>query len=64
TYSTGGSAVAGITYDGGVGGPKVVYFAFPFETITSQSARNSVMANILNFFATPLPVSVSEFITE
>jgi N-acetylmuramoyl-L-alanine amidase len=64
SYSTGGSAVAGITYDGGAGGPKVVYFAFPFETITSAATRNAIMANVLNFFLTPLPVSVSEFITE
>ncbi len=64
TYSTGGNAVAGITYDGGFGGPKVVYFAFPFETITSESARNAVMSSVLNFFVTPLPVTLSEFITE
>ncbi|MGB9693014.1 MAG: hypothetical protein ACPL7D_12700, partial [Candidatus Sumerlaeaceae bacterium] len=64
TYSTGGNAVAAIVYDGGTGGPKLVYFAFPFETITSESARNAVMSNVLNFFNTPLPVSLSEFITE
>ncbi len=63
-YSSGGSAVAGITYDGGPGGPKVVYLAFPFETILPASARQAVMSSALNFFLTPLPVTLSEFLTE
>ena len=64
SYSVGGSAVAGITYDGGASGPKVVYLAFPFETITSPSVRNTIMSQTLTFFMTPLPVELSEFLTE
>jgi N-acetylmuramoyl-L-alanine amidase len=64
SYFTGGTAVAAVTYDAGAGGTKLVYLAFPFETITSTSARNAVMSSVLNFFVTPLPVSLSEFITE
>ncbi|MFO1487756.1 MAG: fibronectin type III domain-containing protein [Verrucomicrobiota bacterium] len=45
---------AGISYNGSVGGGKVVYFGFPFETITSTTARNEYLADVLNFFTRPL----------
>ena len=56
TYSTGGGA--GIVFDGGAGGPKVVNFGFPYETITDAVAREQVMAAVLQFF--DLDATVSE----
>ncbi len=44
------SGAAGVVYDGSVGGGKVVYLGFPFETITSASVRNEYLADVLNFF--------------
>ncbi len=49
TYSTG--STAGIQYDGGEDGPRLVLLAFPYETITSEALRSQVMTRILNFFA-------------
>ncbi|MEM9353055.1 MAG: fibronectin type III domain-containing protein [Planctomycetota bacterium] len=49
TYSTGGTAA--VQYVGGAG-ERVVTFGFPFETITTESARNAVMAGVLDFFVT------------
>lgn len=48
-YSDTGSDVAGIQYDGAY---KLVYFAFPFETISDGSVRNQIMSRILSFFGT------------
>lgn len=48
TY-TGTTNAAAIQYDGSAGGGRVVYLAFPFETITSSSLRNTYMADVLNF---------------
>jgi hypothetical protein len=45
--TTGGAA---IQYDGSAGGGKVVYLGFPFETITSATLRNQLMADALTFF--------------
>ena len=44
------SGAAAIQYDGSAGGGKVVYFGFPFETITSVALRQQYMADILTFF--------------
>ncbi len=44
------SGAAGIAYDGSAGGGKVVYLGFPFETITTASARNAYLSDILAFF--------------
>ena len=44
---------AGIVYDGSAGGGKVVYWGFPFETVTSSAARNAYMGDILKFFSRP-----------
>ncbi|HXI70814.1 MAG TPA: fibronectin type III domain-containing protein [Verrucomicrobiae bacterium] len=49
-YSNVVSGAAGIFYNGTAGGGKVVYLGFPFETITSATARDAYMASILNFF--------------
>jgi len=48
TYSGGSGGNAGIQYDGV--DFKVVHFGFPFETITTEAARNETMADILDFF--------------
>jgi hypothetical protein len=32
----------------------VVYFGFPFETITSASARNAYLADVLKYFSRPV----------
>lgn len=55
TYSTGSTAA--IQYDGGDTGPRVVYLAFPFETITSDEVRTETMTRILDFFAVGVQVS-------
>jgi hypothetical protein len=47
-YSTG--TTAGIQYDGGPAGSRVVMFGFPVETITSSDIRNQVIARVLGFF--------------
>ena len=49
-YSNVASGAAAVVYNGTAGGGKVVYLAFPFETITSASARNAYMADVLNLF--------------
>jgi hypothetical protein len=51
---TGGST-AGVAYNGSVGGGRVVYLGFPFETITSESVRNTYMADVLAFFRATIP---------
>lgn len=52
-YSGGLSGAAAIQNDGSAGGGKVIYFAFPFETITSTSVRTAAMTDILNYFVPP-----------
>ena len=47
-YSSGSSAAA-IQYDGSAGGGRVVFFGFPFETISSESGRAQYLAAILPF---------------
>lgn len=48
------SRVAGIQYHGIFGNGtipgKIVYLAFPFETITGEANRNAVMGRVLQFF--------------
>jgi len=53
SYSGGSGGTAGLQYDGGLN--RIVLFGFPFETITSASARNETMADILDFFGTSVP---------
>jgi hypothetical protein len=48
----GGSAA--VRYDGSASGGKVVYFGFPFETITSASVRNACMQDVLKDFSRPV----------
>lgn len=57
--TTGGTAA--IQYSGTY---KLVNFGFPFEAVGNATSRNQVMSAILNFFATPVPVTLSEFLTE
>lgn len=47
SYSGGLGGTAGIQYSGTF---KLVNMAFPFETITSETARNQLMKKIMNFF--------------
>lgn len=47
TSLQGGGSVAGVQYAGTY---KLVYLAFPFETIVSESKRNQLMARALDFF--------------
>jgi fibronectin type III domain protein len=62
TGGGGGGGGAAIQWtDGLPGGSRVVMFGFPFETITSISTRNQVMAEVLTFFGTPVPVELSVF---
>ena len=48
-YYNGTTNAAALQYNGGTGG-RVVYFGFPFETITSTARQNNYMADIINFF--------------
>lgn len=57
--SAGGGGIAAVQSTGGTG--RVVHLAFPFETITSVTARNQVMAAALTFFGTPVPAELSLF---
>ena len=50
SYSNVASGAAAVVYNGTAGGGKVVYLGFPFETITSVTARNAYMASVLNLF--------------
>lgn len=60
---TGSSKQAAIQYEGNFGNSnipgKLVYLAFPFETINSQAGRNAVMERILAFFDLPF-TSISD----
>jgi hypothetical protein len=49
-YSNVATGAAAVVYNGTAGGGKVVYLAFPFETITSAAVRNAYMASALNLF--------------
>jgi hypothetical protein len=61
TTTGGGGGTAAIQYSGT---GKLVNLAFPFETITSSAQRNAVMNAALDFFGTPTPVGLSEFLVE
>ncbi len=50
-YSGGLGGSAGIRYDGSRDGGRVVYFGFPFETITTESVRNAYMADALGYLS-------------
>lgn len=53
SYVGGNGGTAAVQYDGSAGNGKVVYFGFPFETITSAATRSAYMADILRFFSKP-----------
>ncbi|GAB4324486.1 MAG: hypothetical protein Kow0059_20120 [Candidatus Sumerlaeia bacterium] len=50
SYTAGGSGGAGVQYDGGAGGGRVVMLGFPFETIGDASVRADVMRAVIEFF--------------
>lgn len=50
SYSNVANGAAAVVYNGSAGGGKVVYLAFPFETITSAAVRSNYLAAALNFF--------------
>jgi N-acetylmuramoyl-L-alanine amidase len=49
-YTSPGTGGAAIQYRGGNPERRLVMMAIPFETITEENVRNTVMANVLNFF--------------
>jgi hypothetical protein len=55
SYVGGNGGTAAVQFDPGpgAGGGTVIYFGFPFETITSAGARNMYMSDILRFFSQP-----------
>ncbi|MDW8308418.1 MAG: fibronectin type III domain-containing protein, partial [Verrucomicrobiales bacterium] len=53
-YSGGTGGVAAVQYDGSAGGGRVVYFGFPWETITNVTRRNNYLADILAFLNPPV----------
>ncbi len=50
SYSNVVSGAAGTIYNGSLGGGKVIYLGFPFETILDAGVRRAYMADALNFF--------------
>ncbi len=62
TYSTG--TTAGIQYDGGESGSRIVMLAFPFETITDEAVRSQMMTRVLDFFAEGAELSDFEIILD
>lgn len=54
TYASLGRSAAAVQYNGAAGGGKVVCLGFPFETITSASLRQEVIADALRFFRVPV----------
>ncbi len=49
-YVGGLAGAAGLTYDGSLGGGKVVNWGFPFESITNSPLRDAYMSDVLRFF--------------
>lgn len=53
-YYSSSSAVAGIQFEGkfgsGTTNGKIVYLGFPFESITNESTRNSIMGSVASYF--------------
>ncbi|MCO6045056.1 fibronectin type III domain-containing protein [Aeoliella sp. ICT_H6.2] len=60
SYSGGTGGGAGIQYDGGPGGSKVLMFGFPFETITSAAVRAEIMDRALTFLVDS-PINPGDF---
>ena len=55
-YSGGRGGPAAVTFDGTAAVGKLVYFGFPFETITNSAVREAYMSDVLRFFnVLPLP---------
>lgn len=52
---SGGSSGAAIQYSSG--NTRLVYLAFPFETITTSANRNAVMAAVVNYFGVSAPAT-------
>ncbi|MFB3894986.1 MAG: fibronectin type III domain-containing protein [bacterium] len=57
---TGTNIPAGVQYDSG-SGCRIMALGIPFETIISESDRNTVMSRILSFLLTGVPVELSQF---
>lgn len=61
SYVGGLGGTAAVQYNGASGGGRSVYLGFPFETITTATARAQVMEDVLNFFGTSVPAELSAF---
>ncbi|UCD37408.1 MAG: hypothetical protein JSW54_11330 [Fidelibacterota bacterium] len=63
-YTGGSQTGAGIQYEGVFGDSqvpgKLVYLAFPFETIHTEPERTALMGEILDFFSAPLSTEMAE----
>jgi hypothetical protein len=62
-YVGGTGGVAAIQYAGAVGSGRVVFFGFPFETITSATRRAEYMTDILEFLSEPVSTNVPPSVT-
>jgi hypothetical protein len=58
SYSGGTGGAAAVQYDGSLGGGKLVYWGFPFETITNSAVRDAYMSDVLRFFGVLDPPSL------
>lgn len=62
-YSGGTGGAAAVQYAGAMGSGRVVFFGFPFETITSATRRAEYMSDILEFLSEPVSTNVPPSIT-
>jgi hypothetical protein len=63
TYTAGTGGTAGVQYDGSSGGGRVVFLAFPFESISSSSLRQQYMASALQFLSQPVEMAPPSIVT-
>ena len=66
-YNTQGGTAA-VEYKGTFGSGTtpgaLVYMGFAFETVSSEAMREQLMADVLNYFGIPVPVTLSEFMID
>jgi D-alanyl-D-alanine carboxypeptidase len=62
SYVGGLGGTAAVQYDGSRGGGKVVNWGFPFETITSSTARDAYMSDVLRFFGVLPPPALKPLV--
>ncbi|HNQ90920.1 MAG TPA: hypothetical protein PKM73_20080 [Verrucomicrobiota bacterium] len=54
----GTTGAAAVVHPGTAGGGRIVYFGFPFETLTSAAIRRAYMADVLRFLSRPARLEI------